>query len=279
MGLTIQTNVAALNAQNHLERNQNRLNDTLEKVGSGNRINRAADDAAGLAISDNLRADIRSLNQGVRNAEDGISLVQVYEGGTREISAMLTRTRELAMQAATDTVSDRERELIQYEVTEIIAEIDRLASTTKFIGQDALLAGEALDIDFQVGKNNVDEVDRIRFAPGNLDLTSGGLSVDGLDFTTRDEARTALDTIDEAIFGVNSVRAQVGAMQNRLTNTVNAQRIQIENLEAANSRIRDADIAVESTNLARNGMLRQAGVAVLAQANQTPALALRLLQG
>lgn len=278
MALTIQTNVAALNAQNHLERNQNRLNDTLEKVGSGNRINRAADDAAGLAISDNLRADIRSLNQGVRNAEDGISLVQVYEGGTREISGMLIRVRELAMQAATDTVSDRERELIQYEVAEIIAEIDRLAGTTKFIGQDALLAGEALDIDFQVGKNNIDEVDRIRFDPGNLDLTSGGLGVDGLDFTTRDDARGSLDVIDEAIFGVNSIRAQVGAMQNRLTNTVNAQRIQIENLEAANSRIRDADIAAESTNLAKNQMLRQAGVAVLAQANQTPAVALRLLQ-
>ncbi|MCB9254701.1 MAG: flagellin FliC [Bdellovibrionaceae bacterium] len=279
MALTLRTNVPALNAQFNLNRADRSLRGTYERISSGKRINRAADDAAGLAISDQLRADIRSLVQGVRNAEDGLSLVQVYEGGTHEISDMLIRLRELAMQAATDTVSDRERSLIMYEVEEIKREVDRIAYSTKFIGQSPLLAGEELNLQFQVGKDNDEETDRILFDPGNLDLTASGLNVDGLDFSERDSARDSLEVIDEAIFDINSVRARVGSSQSRLETTINSGNIQIENLSAAQSRILDADMAAESTDLMQREMLRQAGTMVLAAANQSPSTVLKLLNG
>lgn len=277
MALTLLTNIPALNSRFNLNRTDRTLASTYEKISSGKRINRAADDAAGLAISDQLRADIRSLVQGVRNAEDGVSLVQVYEGGTREISNLLIRMRELAMQAATDTISDDERSLVMHEVDEIKNEVDRIAYTTKFIGNEPLLAGENLDLAFQVGKDNDENTDRILFAPGNLDLTAGALGVDGLDYNERDGARDALDTIDSALFTVNSIRAQVGSMQSRLETAINATNIQIENLSAAKSRILEADMAAEATELAKKEMLRQAGASILAMANQSPQVVLKLL--
>jgi flagellin len=271
------TNESAINAQRNLEGSVGRLQSTLEKLSSGSRINRASDDAAGLAISDTLNATIRSQGQAIRNAQDGASLVQVFEGGTNEINNMLTRIRELAMQSASDTVSDRDRSLIQNEVSELTNEIDRVARTTKYSGH-ILLDGSAPKLEFQVGTNNDAEVDRITFDPGDANLTAGALGVSGADISSKDGAQNILDTMDEAIQRVNTVRAKIGATQNRLQSTISTGTIFNENLSAAKSRIRDTDIALESTNLARETIIRQSGVAVLAQANQTPALALQLLR-
>ncbi len=276
--LTVRTNIPAINTSNHLARAHRLVTQTFERLSSGLRINKAADDAAGLAISDQITADVRSLGQGLRNAEDGVSLVQVYEGGTREITNNLIRLRELAMQSATDTISDRERAFIQHEVDETVFEITRMAESTTYIGQDPILTGQTANVGIQVGKLNDDNVDRLYFAPGHIDLTAEGLGMDGLDLANRDSARDALSNIDEALFITNEARAKVGAMQTRLQTAIDSQMIQIENLTAANSRIRDADMAEESTNLAKAQMIRQAGVAVLAQANQIPSVALQLLQ-
>ena len=277
MALRIMTNEQALTAQRHLELTNARLNSSMEKLSSGNRINRAADDAAGLAISDTLQATIRSMGQAVRNAQDGVSLIQVFEGGTTEINNMLTRMRELAMQSATDTVGDRERHLINNEVQELKNEVERVAQTTKYSGR-YLLNGEADALDFQIGPENIQEADRITFNPGDAALTSSALGVDGIDISAKGEAQESLDTIDAAINRVNEVRSKIGSIQSRLQSTINVQNIFIENLTSARSRIRDTDVAMESTNLAKETIIRNSGVAMLSQANQTPAVALQLLR-
>jgi len=185
--------------------------------------------------------------------------------------------RELAIQSASDSIGDRERAMLDNEVQQLKEEIDRLASSTKFNGQQ-LLSGEAINIEFQVGSNNEDDVDRIRFNPGDTNLKTTALGVSGFNVIDRDDARDGLEKIDEALTKVNEVRARVGASQSRLQTTISAQQIFNENLMAAKSRIRDADMAKETTALTRDSILRQAGVAVLTQANQTPALALSLLR-
>jgi flagellin len=278
MALRIMTNEAAINAQRNLELTNNRLSTTLEKLSSGSRINHASDDAAGLAISDSLNSQIRSIGQAVRNAQDGSSLIQVFEGGTNEINNMMIRIRELAMQSASDTVGDRERVMINNEVKELKAEVDRVAQTTKYAGRN-LLNGEAPTLEFQVGINNNEGVDRIKFEPGDANLTAGSLGIDGVDVSSKDGAQGALDILDDGIYHVNEVRAKVGSIQSRLQSTSNTQQIFSENLSAAKSRIRDTDIALESSNLARESIIRNAGVAMLSQANQTPAVALQLLRG
>jgi len=272
------TNESAINAQRNLEGTTNRLNSTLEKLASGARINRASDDAAGLAISDSLNANIRSIGQAIRNAQDGVSLVQVFEGGTNEINNMLIRVRELAMQAASDTVGDRERGLINNEVQELKNEVERVSQTTRYAGK-TLLNGEAGTMEFQVGIENNPEVDRITFDPGEANLTAGALDLDGLDIASKEGAQDSLETLDAAINKVNAVRAQVGSIQSRFQTTIASSSIFSENLSAAKSRIRDTDIALESSNLARETIIRNSGVAMLAQANQTPAIALQLLRG
>lgn len=277
MGLRINTNELAVSAQRTLGSTQQRLQKTIQRLASGTRIVNAADDPAGLAISDSLNADIRSLGTAIRNAQDGISLIQIYEGGTNELNNMLVRIRELSMQAASDTVGERERRLLNNEVQELSHEIDRVAKSTRFGGR-TLLAGDVTEIDIQVGVNNDDDVDRITFAPGDTNLSAEALDVAGMDITDKDDAREALATIDDALNRVNDVRARVGAVQNRLTTTTVAQRIFRENLLAARSRIFDADMIEETTNLAKESILRRAGVAVLTQANETPRLALQLLQ-
>ncbi len=278
MSLRIMTNQAALNAQRNLEMTSNRLGSTLEKLSSGSRINRAADDAAGLAISDSLNADIRSVNQAIRNSQDGVSLVQVFEGGTNEINNMLIRIRELAMQASSDTVGDRERALINNEVQELKNEVDRVSQTTRYAGKN-LLNGEAPTMEFQVGTQNNPDVDRITFEPSEANLSAGALDIDGIDISNKEGAQDVLETLDNAIQQVNSVRAKIGSIQSRFQNSIATSSIFVENLSAAKSRIRDTDIAAESSNLARETIIRNSGVAMLSQANQEPAIALQLLRG
>jgi len=277
MGLQIMTNELAIAAQRNLEGTNRRLNSTLQKLASGSRIVQASDDPAGLAISDQMNATIRSLGQAVRNSQDGMSLIQIYEGGSNEINNMLLRMRELCMQSATDTVGELERSMLNDEVQQMKEEIERVARTTKFSGQE-LLSGAEIQMEFQVGVNNDPDVDRIRFAPGDSNLTPSALGVDGVDVTDKTAAQDALESLDHAINSVNRIRARVGSAQNRLYTTISSQQIYQENLMAARSRIRDADLAQESANLARETILRKAGVAVLAQANETPALALQLLR-
>lgn len=278
MALRIMTNEAAMNAQRNLELTNNRLSSSLEKLSSGSRINRAADDAAGLAISDSLNANIRSIGQAMRNAQDGVSLIQVFEGGTNEINNMLIRVRELAIQAASDTVGDRERSLINNEVQELKKEMERVAQTTRYAGKN-LLNGEAPTLEFQVGTENNPDVDRITFEPGEANLTASALDVEGVDISAKEGAQDSLEVLDNAIMKVNEVRAKVGSVQSRLQTTINSSAIFSENLSAAKSRIRDTDIAMESTNLTRESIIRNSGVAMLSQANQTPSVALQLLRG
>jgi len=277
MGLRINTNELAIAAQRNLEQTEKRMQSVVQRLSSGSRIVKASDDPAGLSISDGLNAQVRSLGQAIRNAQDGVSLVQVYEGGTNEISNMLVRMRELAMQSATDTVGDKERSMIDNEVQQIKMEIDRIAKTTKYASRE-LLAGDRIVLDFQVGTENQDGVDRITFDPGDTNLTASGISVDGIQVSDKEGAQEALSSVDEALSKVNDIRSRIGSVQGRLNSTQIAQSIFQENLSAARSRIKDADMAQESANLARESILRQAGVAVLAQANETPKLALNLLR-
>ncbi len=277
MSFTIQTNHLALNAQRALEQVEARNARTIQKLATGSRIVVAADDPAGLAISDNMNATVRSLGQAMRNSQDAVSLIQVFEGGTNEISNMLIRVRELSMQSASDTVGDRERSMLNQEVKELKSEITRIARTTSYLDRE-LLAGEEVRLEFQVGTGNDEEKDRIVFDPGSSDLTASGLGVEDIDVSDRTDAQDGLEALDNAIIQVNELRARVGSTQNRLQVTYNAQGIYRENLTTAKSRIKDADVAEETTNLTRDSILRQAGVSVLSQANQAPQLALQLLR-
>jgi flagellin len=277
MSFTIQTNHLALTAQRSLDQVESRNARTIQKLATGSRIVTASDDPAGLAISDNMQATIRSLGQAMRNSQDAVSLVQVFEGGTNEVSNMLIRIRELSMQSASDTVGDRERSMLNQEVKELKSEITRVARTTSYLDRE-LLAGEEVRLEFQVGTGNDEEKDRIVFDPGNTDLTAEGLGVDDIDVSDRTSAQDGLEALDNAIIQVNELRARVGSTQNRLQVTFNSQGIYRENLTSARSRIRDADVAEETTNLMRDNILRQAGVSVLSQANAAPQLALQLLR-
>jgi flagellin len=276
MGLRISTNVASLNAQKNLAGTQRGMNQSLARLSSGFRINQAADDAAGLAISENLRGQIRGLRQANRNANDGISLVQVAEGGLNEVSNMIIRLRELAVQASSDTIGDTERKFLDVEYQQLKSEIQRVAEVTKFNGRD-LLNGTGGVIDIQVGTNNDPFKDRISFnaSAANSGLDALGLTAESL--AEKTAAQTSMDVLDRALVSVNAIRANFGAMQNRLQSTSANIAISDENLSAANSRIRDADIAAESAELTRNNILMQAGVSVLGQANSISNIALKLL--
>lgn len=277
MAMTIQTNQLALTAQRTLGNTETRVQKTIERLATGRRIVNASDDPAGLAISENMNATIRSLSQATRNAQDGISLIQVFEGGTTEISNMLVRIRELSMQSANDTLGERERKMLSNEVTELKSEITRVARTTTFMDRE-LLAGEQVRLEFQVGVRNDPTKDRIVFDPGNTDLTAEGLNLGSVAVEEKADAQNSLEQLDEAIVAVNELRARIGSSQNRLQTTVQSQGIYKENLLGAKSRIMDADMAVETTNLTKDTILRQAGVSVLVQANETPRLALNLLK-
>ncbi|MCB0391139.1 MAG: flagellin FliC [Bdellovibrionales bacterium] len=276
MGLQITTNVASINAQQQLSRSQRAINTSYSQLASGSRITKAADDAAGLSISETLKSTIRGYTQAQRNANDGISMVQVAEGGLGEISNILTRLRELGVQAASDTVGDTERGFINKEVQQLIQEVDRIAAGTRF-GKVNLLDGSGDTFSFQVDIGNDDFIDRIEFDASQQIATTNELGVDGFDFSDKTDAQAALDVLEDAQRQVNGYRANLGAIQNRLFSTTENLGVAIENFSAANSRIRDADVAQSSSELTRNNILLNASIGVLSQANQTPASALKLI--
>lgn len=276
MGMRITTNVASVNAQRSMSGAQKEIQKSFAQLSSGSRITKAADDAAGLSISENLKAVSRSLQQASRNANDGISMVQVAEGGLNEISNIMTRLRELGIQASSDTVGDRERGFINKEVQNLTEEADRIAKTTKFSGVN-LLDGTGVKFDFQVGIHNDQKLDRISYNAAETNATSSALGIEGIDFSTKEGAQEALNTIDDAQVKANGFRANLGALQNRLGSTVDNLGVSYENLAAANSRIRDTDIAMATAELTRNNILLNASVSTLAQANNAPQMALKLI--
>ena len=284
MPVRIFNNIASLNAQRTLSNNNDRLATSVERIASGIRINRGADDAAGLAISEALRSDIRGLRQAVRNANDGISLINVAEGALNEQSSILIRLRELASQAATGTVGSTERATIQLEFTALRNEIDRIANTTQFNGQglvDGSLASTVSSTNqvfIQVGIDSGANSQINLNTEINLSaVTSSSLGVDVLSVTAADAALTTLDSINTAISQVTQSRGSVGAVQNRLTRSVANLSVSIENLQAAESAIRDADIAGEIATLTRNQILVQTSTAMVGQANLIPQSILQLL--
>jgi len=245
MGLRISTNMAAINAQRNLGGSTMNIQDSLAKLSSGSRINKSADDAAGLAISETLKAEIRGFRQASRNANDGISLVQTAEGGLNEISNIIVHMRELGVQAASDTVSDVERGFINTESTQLLSEADRIAKSTRF-GNKSLLDQEGDELEFHVGPFAGPE--NVVKANVSADATAGTLGIDGIDLTSKDGARDALGSVDEALVKISKIRADFGAVQSRLQSVNSNTEIQYENLSAAQSRIADADIAEESEN-------------------------------
>ena len=285
MPIRIFNNIPSLNAQRILGINSDRLAQSVERISSGIRINRGADDAAGLAISEALRSDIRALRQAVRNASDGISLINVTEGALNEQSGILIRLRELASQAATGTVGSTERQTIQLEFTALRNEIDRIAATTEFNGQ--LLVDGSLSSSVAFANHILIQVGIDASAASRIDLnsevnltaiTSSSLALDVLNVTTAGSALTALDSLNSSISVVTQGRGKVGAVQNRLVRTIANLSISIENLSAAESAIRDADIAEEVALLTRNQILVQAATAMVGQANLIPQSVLQLLQ-
>ena len=278
MGLRINTNVPSLSAQRSLGINTRNLNDNLRKLSSGERITRSGDDAAGLAISENLKAQIRGMRQAKRNAGDAVSLLQTAEGGMNEISNIIIRLRELSVQAASDTVGTTERGFSDIEFQNLKEEIDRISKSTEFNGIK-LLDGTGGKLEFQVGTKNDPILDRLHYDGSGADasLKALGLEVDGV--STKEGAQNALKKLDDALVQINGTRANFGALQNRLQSTQNNLEISDENLSAANSRIRDVDVASETADMTKNNILLQAGISVLSQANQSPNTALKLLNG
>lgn len=276
MGIRINTNVPSLASQRTLNRTRLDLDTNLRKLASGERVSRAADDAAGLAISENLKAQIRSLNQVKRNAGDAIGLIQTAEGGLSEISSMIIRLRELAIQSSTDTLGDQERKFVNIEFQSLKDEIDRVAKSSEFNGTH-LLDGSSGFMEFQIGIRNDPFLDRLRYDGTALNSTMSGLGIFDTDISSKGGAQSALRTLDDSLVKINEQRSFLGALQNRLSSTIRNIEMSTENVSAANSRIRDVDIAEESADLTKNNILLQAGTAVLGQANSAPNVALKLL--
>ncbi len=276
MGFRVSTNIAAINAQRNLLNSQLHISDSMSKLASGSRINKAADDAAGLAISENIKAQVRSARQANRNANDGISMVQTAEGGLNEIGNIIVRLRELGIQAASDTVGDTERSFIDKEVQQLKSEVQRIASVTTW-GTTKLLDGTTPIFDYQVGLYNDDFEDRISFSSEENVATLDALGLAGLDYNSKAGAQESLGLLDSSQTSVNGMRANLGALQNRLLSTVQNLLVAEENMSAANSRIRDTDVAEASSEMTRNGILLQAATATLAQANQVNSTALKLI--
>jgi flagellin len=276
MGFRINTNVSSIAAQRSLSVNNREAESTLSKLSSGSRIAKAADDAAGLAISEKLKANIRSLKQADRNANDGISMVQTAEGGLNEVSSILTRMRELAVQTASDTVGDPEREMTNMEYQNLKLELERISQVTEFNGKK-LLNGEGGQYDFQIGVNNDSFQDRIVYDAQRVNARMDGLGVSELDVASKSGSQESLASVDAAIEKVSGYRSFLGAIQNRLVSTSNNLQVSSENMSAANSRIRDVDYAEATATKAKNDILASAGTSVLAQANMSSQGALKLI--
>ncbi len=277
MGLRVNQNISSLNAQRNLSNSTLGLQKSLQRLSSGLRITRAADDAAGLAISEGFRADIRSLSQAQRNANDGISLLQIGEGALDEVSGILIRQRELAIQAANGTLGTTERNTIDTEYKDLLDEINRIAAVTEFNGTAILASGGTTT--FQIGVNNTAD-DRITIAAVDARTSAIGIgsAAAGGSVSTVTNARAALSNLDSAIAQVASLRATFGTVQNRLESAIRSLAVSVENSSAAESRIRDVDFASETANLTRNQVLQQAGISVLSQANVSTQSALSLLR-
>lgn len=294
MGMRIRTNVTSLVAQRHLSDNNQGLSKSLERLSSGYRINKSMDDAAGLAVSENMRGKIRGLNQAKRNSNDAVSMLQVAEGAMNEMSNILVRMRELTVQSATDTLGDRDRTFLNREYTQLASEIDRIAATTEFNNNKFFIEDSdqpRSEYIIQVGTNGTDasenkdtlsiNLEGLKFTSEDLGLGKeseiGPSSRDG-DGPQRSEIAEKLGTIDSALERVASERATLGSLQSRLNSTINNLSISTENLETAMSRIKDVDFAAETANLARQRILSQSNLSVLSQANQLPDMALALLR-
>ncbi|HYC77247.1 MAG TPA: flagellin [Planctomycetota bacterium] len=276
MGLRINTNVASLSAQRNLSKASSALFRNFEHLSTGRRIARASDDAAGLAISTRLNAQVRSLNQAARNANDGISLVQTAEGSLDEVSNVLVRARELAVQAGNETLSGNDRDALQAEFSALIQQVDQIASSTNFNGIN-LLNTSGNVVTLQIGAGTTTGTDTIDVTLASV--LSSDIGIDTLDIGSTGDHNAAIDAIDAALDTVSSQRSDLGAVQNTLTGTISAVENRVENLSAAHSRIIDVDVASETAELTKNNILQQAALAVLAQANQQPQSALSLLRG
>ena len=274
MGLRVNTNTASINAQRNLAGVSEKLGSNFRRLSTGLRISSAADDAAGLAISERLRSQIRSVDQAKRNANDGISLVQTAEGALNEVSSILTRLRELAIQSSNGSVSDQDKSTLDEEFQSLVNEVNRIGRSTEFSGIK-LLDGSSSSVSFQVGFGTTTGIDTLSVSLSAALSTS--LSLNSLDIGSTGSTTTAITNIDSAINTISSLRGSLGAAQNRLGSTINNLAITSENLSAAESRIRDVDVAYETAQLTRNSILQQASISVLSQANALPQSALRLL--
>ena len=286
MPLIINTNVSSMSAQRNLSVNTQMLSKTMEKLSSGYRINRAGDDAAGLQLSEKLRAQIRGSQKALDNTQDGLNVLNIADGALQTITDSLQRIRELTVQAGNDTYNTAQRSAMQVEMTQLLLDIDRIANATKFNGVDLLSASTPAAFVLQVGANTTANVDTIDVASAlgtstaavlGVALWSGAALTSAVD--TGANARTLMAQIDTAITTVNTKRGNLGAFVNRLEGSINNLSIGVENLSASESRIRNVDVALESSNLTRNQILQQAANTILAQANQSPQLALSLLRG
>lgn len=280
MSISVVTNVASLAAQRNLSRSQELQARSIGRLSSGLRINQASDDAAGLGISENLKADIRSLDQARRNANDGVSMMQVAEGGMNEISGIVTRMRELAIQSANGTLGATERSYIDTEFDQLKAEIDRISQSTEFNGQMLLEGSASAGLTMQIGIQNTVN-DRLAISITRLVVSTlgstGGLHIGSISMSTATNSQAALGALDAAIQQLSTSRAKVGAFQNRMQITVSNIGVAHENLSAANSRIRDVDVAQEAAEMTKSQILAQAGISVLGQANALPQAALSLI--
>jgi flagellin len=274
MGLRVNTNVASINAQRNLGAVTDRLSSNYRRLSTGLRISSASDDAAGLAISERLRSQVRSLDQAKRNANDGISLVQTAEGALNEVSSILTRLRELAIQSSNGSVSNQDKETLDEEFQSLVSEVNRIGRSTEFNGIK-LLDGSSSTVSFQVGFGTTSGIDTLSVSLSAALSTT--LSLNSLDIGSGGATTTAISNIDAAINTISSLRGSLGAVQNRLGSTINNLAVQVENLSAAESRIRDVDVAYETAQLTRNNILQQASISVLSQANSQPQSALSLL--
>ena len=277
MPLAIRTNISAMISASQLSRTSKGLTGSLERISSGLRINKAADDAAGLGVATNLETQMMATRQAIRNTNDGISIIQTAEGATNEVTDILQRMRELAVQSSSETLDDSERSYIEDEFTQLSNEIARIAAGTGFNGI-ALADGVDTTLEVQVGINNVAAVDRITISLG--DLTASGLGVDtgALSLSTSANAQTAIDAIDTALDSVNGFRSNLGSVQNRLDNALNNSQVYMESIEAARSNIQDADFAEETSTMTKMQIMQQAGVAALSQAKNINQSVTQLLQ-
>ncbi len=275
MALVVNTNTASLNAINNLNSTQRELTGSFGRISSGLRIARSADDAAGLGVAESLESQSVSGRQAMRNTNDGISVLQTAEGATDEVGDILTRMRELAVQSSSETLADDERAYIQTEFEQLSDEIDRIASSTTFNGL-ALADGTNSGLDVQVGINNSAD-DRITITLGDLTASSLGVDTAAVDLSTVTGAQAAIDVFDTALDSVSSIRSDLGAVQNRLDSALSNMETYVENIEGAESQIRDADFAYETAELAKNQIMQQAGVSVLAQAKNMNQGVLNLL--